>query len=130
MLEVKNLHNRIKLVRKANKLTQPEFGEVLGVSRDVVANIELGRVEPKPLMLNHIVAVFGVSKTWLETGDGEMYPPKTRDEAIVEWAARITREDNKNEFANQVAGALAMLDDTEWVVLEKFVRNIIENKKK
>lgn len=124
------MHSRIKAIRKANKLTQTEFGEALGVSIDVIKNIELGRVEPKPLIINHIVAVFGVSKTWLESGEGEMYPPKTRDEAIVEWAARITREDNKNEFANQVAGALAMLDDTEWVIFEKFVRNIVESKKK
>lgn len=124
------MYNRIKLLRKEHKLTQTEFGETLGVSRNVINNIELGRVEPKPLMLNHIVSVFGVSEHWLKTGEGEMYPPKTRDEAIVEWAARITREDNKNEFANQLAGALAVLEDSDWIVLEKFIQNIVEDKKK
>lgn len=123
------MYNRIKLLRKDNKLSQEAFGEILGVSRSVIKNIELGIVEVKPLMLNHIVAVFGVSKTWLQTGEGEMYPPKSRNEAIVEWAARITREDNKNEFANQLAGALAVLEDSDWIVLEKFIKSIVENKK-
>lgn len=124
------MHNRIKLLRKENKLTQQEFGEALGVSRDIIKNLEYGRVDPRPLVLNHMVSVFGVSEHWLKTGEGEMHPPKTRDEAIVEWAARITREDNKSEFANQLAGALAVLDDSDWLVLEKFIKNIMENKKK
>lgn len=38
---------RIKIVRKANKLSQEKFGSQLGVSRDVITSYEVGRVEPK-----------------------------------------------------------------------------------
>ena len=34
------MHNRIKMVRESLQLSQREFGEKLGVSRDVISNIE------------------------------------------------------------------------------------------
>ena len=36
------MHNRIKMVRESLQLSQREFGEKLGVSRDVISNIEYG----------------------------------------------------------------------------------------
>lgn len=65
--------NRIKDIREALKLSQREFGEKLGVSRDVVSNLEYDRVQPKELLLRHICELFGVNQNWLETGEGEMF---------------------------------------------------------
>lgn len=85
--EVKHVPNRIKSVREALKLSQREFGENLGVSRDVISNIEYDRVRPKELLLRHICQLYKVNQHWLETGDGEMFdsnPEETEklDEAI------------------------------------------------
>lgn len=79
--------NRIKDIREALKLSQREFGEKLGVSRDVVSNLEYDRVRPKELLLRHICKLFGVNQNWLETGEGEMFccdPAQTEklDEAV------------------------------------------------
>lgn len=65
--------NRIKAIRIALKLSQREFGEKLGVSRDVISNIEYARVQPKELFLTHICQLYKVNKHWLETGEGEMF---------------------------------------------------------
>lgn len=65
--------NRIKSVRKALKLSQREFGERLGVSRDVISNIEYARVQPKELLLQHICRQYNVNRHWLDTGEGEMF---------------------------------------------------------
>ena len=54
------MHNRIKMVRESLQLSQREFGEKLGVSRDVISNIEYGRVQPKELLVRHICDLFGV----------------------------------------------------------------------
>ena len=54
------MHNRIKMVRESLQLSQREFGEKLGVSRDVISNIEYGRVQPRALLVRHIWAVYGV----------------------------------------------------------------------
>lgn len=41
------MHSRIREVRKMAGLTQAEFGERLGVSRDVIGNIEYNRLKTR-----------------------------------------------------------------------------------
>lgn len=67
------LQKRIKELRKSLGLSQREFGENLGISRNVVSNLEYGRVAPKALMIRHICQQYGVRKSWLLTGEGEMF---------------------------------------------------------
>lgn len=67
------LAGRIKIVREALHLSQREFGERLGVSRDVISNIEYGRVVPKKLLVQHMCQQYKVNTHWLETGEGEMF---------------------------------------------------------
>lgn len=66
------MNERIKLVRKSLGLSQQEFGEKLGVSRDVISNIEYRNVQPKELLVKHIATLYGVNLTWLLNGEGEM----------------------------------------------------------
>lgn len=77
------MHNRVKMVRESLQLSQREFGEKLGVSRDVISNIEYGRVQPKELLVRHICDLYGVDKKWLQTGEGTMFcvGPKTNKKA-------------------------------------------------
>ncbi len=65
--------DRVKSIRKELKLSQEAFGEKLGVKRDVIANIELGRAPIKELMINLICKTFKVNPLWLEEGEGEMF---------------------------------------------------------
>lgn len=67
------MQNRIKAIRKALGLSQRKFGEGLGVSRDVIGNIEYGRVPPKELFLLHLCQQYRVNRDWLRTGEGEMF---------------------------------------------------------
>lgn len=79
---------RIKEIRKALKLSQPAFGDKLGVKRDVIANIELERVPVKDLMLKHICRTYNVNPLWLENGEGEMFletPDTILDDLAVEF---------------------------------------------
>ena len=82
------LAGRIKAVREALQLSQREFGEKLGVSRDVISNIEYERVLPKALFLQHLCQQFGINGDWLETGEGEMFiayakPENKMDEVLA-----------------------------------------------
>lgn len=69
---MQTIKDRIKEIRKYYKLNQEEFGEKIGVSRYVIVNIELGRVEPKELIINHICDIYSINKEWLLTGNGIM----------------------------------------------------------
>lgn len=64
---------RIRAIREALHLSQREFGEGLGVSRDVISNIEYGRVQPKKLFLQHMCQLYNVNEYWLQTGKGDMF---------------------------------------------------------
>ena len=62
--------DRIKEIRSDNGLSQSAFGRKLGVSRDVINNLELGRVEPKESMIKLICYTFQINEDWLMTGHG------------------------------------------------------------
>ncbi|MEY8386177.1 helix-turn-helix transcriptional regulator [Oscillospiraceae bacterium 38-13] len=83
------MSNRIKAVREALKLSQREFGEKLGVSRDVISNIEYGRVQPRELLLRHMCQLYGVNQGWLETGEGDMFLHSPREAEKLDEALRI-----------------------------------------
>lgn len=64
------VNERIKLIRSEAGLSQAAFGKELGVSRDVINNLELGRVEPKDSMIKLICFTYHVNESWLRTGYG------------------------------------------------------------
>ena len=86
------LHDRIKAVREHLGLSQREFGEKLGVSRDVISNLEYNRVQPKELLFKHICELYSVNEKWLQTGEGEMFIHAKRYNKKLEEAIAIFRE--------------------------------------
>lgn len=66
------LKDRIKMVRKQLKLTQKEFGEMIGVSQNSVANYEIGYRNPSAAVINNICKTFNVSYDWLKLGNDKM----------------------------------------------------------
>ena len=56
---------RIKELRKNCKLTQEAFGNRLSITRDMVNNIERGRVEIKDHIVKLICSEFSVNEDWL-----------------------------------------------------------------
>lgn len=83
------MNNRIKLIREALQLSQREFGEKLGVSRDVISNIEYGRVKPKELLVRHICDLYGVNEFWIQTGNGSMFHTKPKTDKKLDEALEI-----------------------------------------
>lgn len=120
---------RIKELRKALHLTQTEFGTQLGVSRDVVGNLELGRVDPSDLIINMMCAKFSVDEIWLRTGDGEMFRKSTRDEKIVAFIGEALA-DKDDTFRADVVELLADLDAEDWRALKALAEKFISKQKK
>ena len=67
------LSERIRQLRESLGLSQTAFGSQLGVSRDVVNNLERGRVEIKEHIIKLICSEYHVSEDWLRTGEGPIY---------------------------------------------------------
>ena len=63
----------VHLKRDYPKLTQKRFGEILGVSRQVIANRELDIAAPNEEFINHVCLLFDVNKKWLVSGEGAVF---------------------------------------------------------
>ena len=107
------LFNRIRAVREALKLSQRAFGEKLGVSRDVISNIEYGRVQPKELFLRHVCRLYKVTARWLETGEGEMFEGNPEEADKLEEALKIFKSlrPEFQDYALEQIKKLAELQD-------------------
>ena len=56
---------KLRLIRKANNMTQAQFANTIGVSRGNLANIELGNVEPTQVFINCLSLMYNIDKDWL-----------------------------------------------------------------
>lgn len=66
------INERIKHLRNdVLNLSRAAFGERIGVSGDVINNLERGRVEPKEPIIKLICSEFHVDYIWLTTGEGD-----------------------------------------------------------
>lgn len=84
------LSERIKVLRKVLKLSQGQFAAALGTTRDVIANLERERSEPKKAFLDLICTIFNVNPEWLINGlDGDMFKPTEEPNEELDEAIRI-----------------------------------------
>jgi len=64
-----DIRDKIKLIRKANNLTQADFAAAIGISRGNLANIELGKVAPTRMFINCVSLMYNIDKKWLTDDD-------------------------------------------------------------
>ncbi len=65
--------NRLKVIRKALKLSQAEFAISIGIKQSSYNEIETGKREPSLPILFSICYRFPISENWILTGAGEMW---------------------------------------------------------
>lgn len=123
------IKERIKELRKARKLSQTAFGEILGVSRDVINNIENGRVEPSELIIKMIINEFGINARWLVDGEGEMMQDLSRDAEIAQFVGKALSTQN-DSYQKRLISALSKLSLEEWELLAKIANEIAYPEKK
>lgn len=71
------INERFKILRKACNMSQEEWGNILGITRPGVSDIESGRrnVTDKHIKLLCVESVQGkyISENWLRNEEGEMF---------------------------------------------------------
>lgn len=122
------MNDRIKKLRQALNLSQEEFGKRLGVTRGAITNIELNKVEPKPLFVDLICREFNASENWIRTGEGEMFIQKTESEELAAFFGDLLKDEP--DFRHRLISALSRLTLDEWKVLEKLAKETVEGIKK
>ena len=118
------MNERIKLLRKALELNQTDFGARIGVKQGTVAAYESGARVPLDSVIVSICREFGVSESWLRSGDGEMFLQLSRKEEITKFCMSIIR-DPDSEFQRQFVSVLARLEPPQWQLLSDMADKLL-----
>lgn len=118
------INERILNFRKSLKLSRDAFGEKLGVSRDVIANIELNRLskpEQKEPLYKLICKIYGLNEEWLLNGTGEQFT-KLDEDIYTKIVTLIGIEDEKAKEAIIKYWKLSKEDkELFWKFVERFL---------
>ncbi len=120
------IEERVRKIRddQPGKMSQTDFGKLIGVSRDVINNIENGRVVPSDAMLRLIAVTYRVNLDWLQTGEGDPYVMADTVEQAVDRFMAGADDFQKNTFK-----AFAEMGDDQWRWLKALVDKIAGNEK-
>lgn len=122
------MNERIKELRLELGLTQEEFGRRLGVTRGAITNIELNKVDPKPLFVSLICREFNVNEQWLRTGEGDKSRPKGRNEELFTFFNAAVEDPDSIKV--KLLTVMARLDESQWEVLDRVAHMLAEEVQK
>lgn len=123
------MNERIKELRKALKLTQQQFAEKIGLTRNFVAQIEIGAGTPSDRTVSDICREFGVNELWLRAGDGDMFRKLSRSEEISSFVGKTLAGRAEDEFKRRLMSTLSRLSEAEWAALESVADKFVEEYK-
>nr|DAL06274.1 MAG TPA: Repressor protein CI [Caudoviricetes sp.] len=119
--------DRIKQIRLAAGLTQQQFAERIGLSRNYIALIETGSREPSDRTISDICREFGVSQSWLQSGEGEMFLPRSKNEELALMVADLMAETD-DSFRKRFVSAFLAFPPDKLAVLEEFIDLLADTK--
>lgn len=122
---MRTTNNRIKLIRQSAGLTQMQFAERIGLSRNYIAMLEVGQREPADRTISDICREFGANEVWLRTGVGEPFASKSREAEMGELVRKLMA-DRPEAFRVRLITALLRFDPegAEWQVLENIYKSV------
>lgn len=115
---------RIKALRKAANLTQQEFAERIGLTKNFISLVETGSRIPSERTISDICREFDVNETWLRTGEGDMFVEVPEEKRLADFVFSVGQGDN--EFLRRLVRAMARLDVEDWKRLEQLALKLKE----
>lgn len=122
------MKDRIKEVRKDNRLTQADFGERIGVKGNTIGNYELGLRNPTDAVILSICREFKINEEWLRTGNGNKYIfPKDETAAIV---SELLKEKNPTyDIIRSIMKTYQKLDPKSQKAIDVFAEELLKELK-
>jgi transcriptional regulator with XRE-family HTH domain len=115
------VNERIKEVRHALKMTQPQFAEAIYISKGYIACLESEHRPANDRIVHLIAMTFGVSETYLKTGEGEMFnkAPTDKKERILRLFDELTPQ-FQDYVLHVVSQLIKMQQEHQTVARETF----------
>lgn len=109
------LGDRLKQLRKMQKMSQVEFGSRIGVSGATISTSESGKTNPDEQTIRAICSEFNVSRTWLETGEGQPY---VQTELVPELMHALQKYPELRATLERV---IPRMDEEDWQALDRLL---------
>jgi transcriptional regulator with XRE-family HTH domain len=116
-----NMKERIKMLRKDEKLNQEQFGEKINLSRSAIATLEAGTRKISERNIKAICEKFNVNEKWLRDGVGEM-----KNETESQTLERLTIEKNLSEIDKEIIEGYIQLNEKERESVQNFILKIAD----
>jgi transcriptional regulator with XRE-family HTH domain len=108
------INQRVRMLRKALKLTQKKFAMILAVSQSQIASMETGEREVKSRIIKQLCDSFAVNARWLRTGEGPMFTQKKDAQLTKLLALFVNLEPRYQDFIlNAIDQFLKMQENQE-----------------
>lgn len=117
------MNTRIKKIRQNAGLTQREFADKIGVSRNTIAAYETDVRIPIDAIIISICREFNINKDWLYTGEGNMYLDIHPDIQLSK-ALGMLLKNEAGSFRKCLILSLLEMDEKEWGTLEKLFTSV------
>lgn len=117
--------SRIIDLRKSLNLTQSEFADRLGLSRNYIWMLENGERTPSDRTISDICREFGVREEWLRTGELPIKKSLSRQAEITKFVGDAMRDAKKSD-TQRILTALMDATPEEIESIVKFARRIAE----
>lgn len=121
------MNERIKEIREYYSLSQKEFGERIELKQNSVAVVERGKRNLSERSINLICKEFSINKTWLLTGEGDMFKGLTPSEEIELFLSTLAVAGDEN-FKKRLILYLAQIKDSDWEALERVLDTLLAGK--
>lgn len=111
-----NIGQRLKHARRCRKMSQIELAECIGVSRGVITNIELNKVEvPQSIVTTAICSALRIDPDWLIYGEGDM-------------DVHMGKSAEGSDMSKELYNAIENLTSEEQILLLQIIQ-LMRNKK-
>lgn len=129
-----SINERFKELRKNCKMTQEEWGKILGLTRSGVTDIEAGR---RNVTAQHLIMLSNwkekrVNIEWLKTGDGEMFLELPEEDEVAAYVSELLEDDGNNPLytiIKEIMRTYSELTPKSQEVLCDFSEKLIKNLK-
>lgn len=124
---MENINGRIYKIRKAEKLTQKDFGERIGMKANSISDIEKGKNSVTEYVIKLVCKEFNVNEDWLRTGAGgdeNMFIPE--DMIYYHNVGKLGNE--KNDFKKFYLNMLMNLPEEYWNYIYQEFKKFEEKK--
>lgn len=123
------MKSRIKQIRNHFGYTQEVFASKINLSRNFIAQVEIGSKVPSERTIADICKEFGINEDWLRNGTGGddnifVVPVVSHDDEIAAFFAKILEEEGETA-QKRWAYAYSKLPPELWEQLDKIMQAII-----